>query len=445
MATPQDDYLHPDVEGLDRDDILAIQRRALTALGQRLAADPEWTRHFATAGLDPRDLEDPQALAALPTLEKSDLRERYPFPLLTVPVDTVARFCATSGTTGLPVVFGFTEYDLRDLLANQMMRVFRTIGLRPDDRVYQGYTGGMWIGGVAMDIGLEGYAATNFPLGPGRGELAVRWLVDQGHTAGFMSLLWYMRLLAMARERGIDPKRDWKLRLGLCGGQSIAKAIQDQVEAALPDGFRAHDLYGSTESGGPVVAVPCPHSHGDDENHLINEDTVLTEILDPETLAPVGPGEVGEIVITTLAKQASPVVRWRTRDLVRVSARPYDCPCGRQGLPRIGRVMGRSDDMLKVRGVMVFPSQIEDIVAGTEGTVEDAWQIYIGREQDRLDELEVAVERRARAGRPALDIAAAVRTEIAARLGIRASVDCHDEGVLPRYEGKAQRVIRRQS
>ncbi len=435
-------YRDPDFEILERDDVLALQQRRLAALGERLDSDPEWREHFGRAGLEPRDLADPQALKALPTLEKEDLRARYPYPLLTVSVSDVARFCSTSGTTGLPVVFGFTDADL-DLLAEQMARIFVTIGLEPEDRVYQGYTGGMWLGGVSMDLGLRALGATNFPLGPGRGELAIQWLVDQGHTAGFFTLLWYMHLATLAQEKGIDPRRDWQLRLGICGGQAISKAFQDEVEAIMPEGFRAHDLYGSTEAGGPVVAVPCAHSHAADQNHLINEDTVLTEIVDPQTLKPVAAGEIGEIVITTLAKQASPVLRWRTRDLVRLAPKPYDCTCGRRGLPLIGRVVGRSDDMLKVRGVMVFPSQIEDIVATTVGTVKEAWQIYVTEERQQLEQLDVEIECATASGRTAEEIASEVQAQIAARLGIRARVACQPEGTLPRYEAKAERVLRR--
>ena len=157
----------------------------------------------------------------------------------------------------------------------------------------------------------------------------------------------------------------------------------------------------------------------------------------------VGPGEVGEIVVTTLERDASPMVRWRTHDLVRLSNKPYDCPCGRRGLPKIGRIIGRNDDMLKVRGVIVFPTQIEDIIAETEGAVKEAWHIYIDGEQQLLEEFTVAVERHASAAPTKQDIQQRIAHAIHSRLGIRASVECHDEGSLPRYEGKAVRVHRR--
>jgi phenylacetate-CoA ligase len=250
-----------------------------------------------------------------------------------------------------------------------------------------------------------------------------------------------MTLIGIARNRGIEPRRDWRLRTGLFGGQSVSAAFRTQLEAEMPSGFLAHNIYGTTEAGGPVLGISCPYSHADDEMHLINEDTVLTEVLNPDTLQPVGPGEVGEIVVTTLEKEASPVVRWRTRDLVRLSDRPYDCPCGRKGFPRIGRIIGRSDDMLKVRGVMVFPSQIEDIVASVEGTVKEAWQIYVDRGSGALDDVTVGIERRRSSDLTPEALCQAVTNLIRARLGIGCTVECHEEGTLPRYESKAVRVL----
>jgi len=430
-----------DVEHLDRDGILRLQRRKLARLGRRLAAHADWRDHFGRAGMRPEDLAADGGLAAAPMLEKAELRRLYPFPLLTVPVTEVARFCATSGTTGLPVMFGLTSRDIDDLLPRQLGRIFRTAGVRPGDRVYQGYGYGLWIGGVAMDIGLRAYGAVNFGVGPGRGELIVDWLRDHEYVACTMSPLWLMTLVTLAKRRGIDPKRDWKLAVGLFGGQSISAAFRAELEAEMPRGFLAHNIYGTTEAGGPVVAISCPHSHADDEMHLVNEDSILTEILDPETLRPVAPGEIGEIVVTTLDKEASPVLRWRTRDLVRLSAKPYDCPCGRRGLPRVGRIIGRSDDMLKVRGVIVYPSQVEDVIAAVDGTVKEAWQIYVDASEGALDSLTVAVERHRHCPHPPGALVESLTRDLKARLGISCIVECYDEGTLPRYESKAVRVL----
>ncbi len=431
---------HPDVELLDRDAILALQRKKLAALGARLADSPEWVAHFAKAGMKPTDLVDHAALASAPTLEKIDLRERYPFPLLTVDMGQVRRFIATSGTTGLPVMFGMTGRDLDQLLASQMCRILRAAGVDPSDRFYQGYGYGLWVGGLALDVGLKAYGATNFPLGPGRSELAVTYLKDHGYTACSMSPLWLMTLVNAARDMGVDPKTEWKLRVGLFGGQSVSAKFRDELEAALPPGFAAQNIYGTTEAGGPVVGISCPYSHDSDEMHLINEDTILTEVLDPVTMKPVAPGEVGELVITTLDKEASPVVRWRTHDLVRLSEHPYDCPCGRKGMPLIGRIIGRNDDMLKVRGVIIFPTQIEDIIANTEGTVKEAWHIHIDREDKILEEITVEMEKTRGCNLSNEDLAAKVQHLIHSRLGIRVTVVCRDQGSLPRYEAKAVRV-----
>ncbi|HKU95129.1 MAG TPA: AMP-binding protein [Vineibacter sp.] len=440
MTRPTATMLHPDVEQLDHDDLRTLQHRKLAALGARLSHAPEWVAHFATAGLHPRDLADPQALSGVPFLDKSALRARYPFPLLGAPVSSVSRFCATSGTTGLPVLFGFTDHDLNDLLANQVARQLYCHGLRAGDRGYNGFGFGLWVGGLAYDLGMAKLGMINFPVGPGRSELVVEWLRDMALDFASVSPVFLATLVRVAREKGIDPRTDWTLRHAVIGGQSISRAFRDELEAELPDGFRTYNTYGTTEAGGPIIAVACPHSHDRDEMHLINEDTLLTEILDPDTFKPVGPGAVGEIVVTTLDKQASPVVRWRTRDLVRVSDRPYDCACGRKGMLTIGRIIGRSDDMLKVRGVIVYPSQIEDVLAATKGTVKEAWQIYVDSLDQAPKRMSVAVEyERSYSGSPE-ELAASIGRGLTSRLGLKVPVECHPEGTLPRYEAKAQRV-----
>lgn len=433
--------LHPEIESLERDAIKALQARKLKALGDRLAASSEWREHFAQAGMKPGDLAAPDGLANAPTLEKSDLRARYPFPLLTLDTSQVTRFFATSGTTGLPVMFGFTHKDLHQLLGVQVARQMYCAGVRPGHRAYQGYGYGLWIGGPAFDLGLQELGATCFPIGPGRGELAVEWMRDQGWEMASVSPLFLAHLIHLARENKIDPKKDWKLRIAIIGGQSVSLAFRTELEKQLPEGFHAHNCYGTTESGGPNLAISCPYSHDRDEMHLLNEDTVITEILDPETLKSVAPGEVGEIVVSTLDKEASPVVRWRTRDLVRYSGKPFDCECGRRGMPLIGRIIGRSDDMLKVRGVMVFPSQVEDVIAGIPGTVKEAWQIYVDTVDGSPKSMSVAIECESGHGGDPSQLADTVARNLSHRLGLKVPVECHQHGTLPRYEAKAQRVL----
>lgn len=440
MGQPNATMLHPEMEQLERDDLQAIQRQKLARLGQRLANSPEWVDHFARGGVHPRDLADPQALAQVPFLDKSQLRERYPFPMLTEDFGKITRFCATSGTTGLPVLFGYTEFDMRGLLAKQVARQLHMHGLRPGDRGYNGFGFGLWVGGLAYDLGMAELGVVNFPVGPGRSDLVAEWMRDMQWDLATVSPVFLATLVRAAREKGIDPKTEWRLRFAVIGGQSVSRAFRDELEAEMPAGFRSFNTYGTTEAGGPIVAASCPHSHGRDEMHLINEDSVLTEILDPDTFQPVGPGEIGEIVVTTLDKQGSPVVRWRTRDLVRISERPWDCPCGRKGMTCIGRIIGRSDDMLKVRGVIVYPSQIEDVLAATPGTVKEAWQIYVDSLEVSPKQMVVAFEHERSFNGTADDLAATVGRSLQSRLGLKVPVECHPEGTLPRYEAKAQRV-----
>ncbi|MFG1192582.1 phenylacetate--CoA ligase family protein [Xanthobacter sp. YC-JY1] len=434
---------HPEVESLDRDGILKLQREGLAGLGARLAQCDTWKAHFAQAGMTPEDLASEDGLANAPFMDKSLLRDLYPFPFLTVPMDKVERFVATSGTTGLPVTFGMTKNDLHSLLPSQMARLLTAAGVKPGFRAYQGYGYGLWIGGPALDAGFSAVGCTNFPIGPGRGELAARWLRDHAYDVASMSPLWLMTLVQAAKHQGINPRNDWTLKVAILGGQSVSAEFRAQLEAEMPEGFMSHNIYGTTEAGGPILAISTPFTHADDELQLLNEDTVIVEILDPKTMKPVSEGEVGEIVITTLRKEASPVVRWRTRDLVRLSPRPYDCPSGRRGMRKIGRIIGRTDDMIKFKGVIVFPSQIEDVIAGIPGLAKEAWQIYVDKEATTIGKMTVAVEAVAASQRPGEDAAADVRREIKARLGINVNVECHREGELPRYEAKATRVLHR--
>lgn len=436
--------LHPDVESLDWEALTKLQRSRLRELGNRLSKSEEWTKHFASVGMKPTDMAADDGLANSPFLDKDALRQRYPFPFLTTPMERIERFMATSGTTGLPVVFGMTRADYHELLPRQLARMLSATGVKPGQRAYQGYGYGLWIGGPALDIGFAAMGCPTFPLGPGRGELAVRWMRDHAYEVASMSPLWLMTLVNLAKEAGIDPKRDWSLKVAILGGQSVSAEFRDQLEAELPSGFMSHNIYGTTEAGGPVLAISTPFTHAEDELQLLNEDTILTEILDPASFRPVSPGEVGEIVITTLCREASPIVRWRTRDLVRLSKKPFDCPSGRRGMRRIGRIIGRTDDMLKVKGVIVFPSQIEDIIASTRGTVKEAWQIYIDKTHTTIGTIQVAVEAAHIEGRPGDQIAEEIKREIRARLGLGVEVECLAEGSLPRYEAKATRVLHRE-
>ena len=213
---------HPEIERLDRDGILKLQQDGLADMGRRLAECESWRTHFAQKGMRPEDLATPDGLANAPMMEKSLLRDHYPFPFLTTPMEQVERFVATSGTTGLPVMFGMTHQDLHSLLPYQMERLLTAAGVKQGYRAYQGYGYGLWIGGLALDLGFSALNCTNFPIGPGRGELAARWLRDHHYDVASMSPLWLMTLVQAARQQGINPKTDWQLKVAILGGQSVS-------------------------------------------------------------------------------------------------------------------------------------------------------------------------------------------------------------------------------
>jgi phenylacetate-CoA ligase len=334
MAAPETP-LHPEVELLDRGAILAIQRDKLVRLGKRLSGSLEWSAHFRAAGLSPRDLADPQGIANAPMLTVAQLHERYPLPMLTAQEFQVERFFATPQAAGPPILFGFTARDFYRTLPGQVARLLHCAGLRHGDRAYQSHDYGLCLDGWAYEAGFRALGATCFPVGPGRGELVVQWLRDQGWDFAVATPAWLLELARLAAEQDIDPRRDWRLRAAALAGP-VTRADRGALDAGLPAGFAGHAVYGRTEAGGPVLAVACAHSRDRGELHLINEDTIVTEILDPDTLQPVGTGQTGEVVVTTLDKEASPVVRYRTGERARLSDRPYDCPCGRIGMPLIG-------------------------------------------------------------------------------------------------------------
>ncbi len=340
MTVSEAGMLHPEIERLDRDDILEIQRDKLVRLGKRLAGSLEWSAHFRAHGMNPRDLGDPQGFAAAPMLTAGDLEARAPFPMLTAQPHQVARFFAAFGGAGAPVLSGYTERDHDRTLARQMARLLHCVGVRPGDRAYQGYGYALDIEGAAFDAGFRALGATVFPVGPGREDLAAQWMRDLEWTVAALPLAGLSDLIRTARRQGVDPGRDWRLRRTLSVLEAGAVPDRDDFLEALPAGFAAHAVWGRTELGGPVLTVACPHARSEGEMHLFNEDSIVTEILTPDGRTPAGPGEEGELVVTTLDKEASPLVRFRTGALARLSDRPFDCACGRIGMPLVRIAVG---------------------------------------------------------------------------------------------------------
>lgn len=420
-----------------------LQNERLRHLVERCYHEiPYYQGLFDKNGIKPKHIQGIENLDLIPFTEKKDLRTLYPFGLLGVPLNRVHRFAASSGTTGIPTLVGFTRRDWFETLREQMGRIFTAMGFRPNDLIYQCAGYGLFMGGPGMDAGAEAIGATIFPAGPGRTLAAIQYLKDLGFHAITTTPSFVTYLVDVAFKNGIDPRKDWRLRTSHIGGEPAAPALRRRVEALMPDGFEWHEGYGITELGGPTVGHSCAFSRLSCELHIL-ADHYMVEVIDPATGKRLGPGEEGELVITTLTREATPLIRWRTRDITALSPDPYGCPCGRVAHPRIKRITGRTDDVLKVRSTLVFPSQIEEILNTTEG-VGEGWQIVIDQPKDSLDKLTIHTEVQSEAW---MDLAVRktieekIRQGVYGRLGLNIEVILHPPGSLPRYEGKAKRVF----
>jgi len=432
-------YWSADVETMDRERLEALQRELLTETLRSCARVPHYREEFDRLGVVPEDVRGPTDLAALPLLDKSVLRSLQPWGIRAVPLSEVARLYATTGTTGLPCNIAFTRSDLQQI-GELGARNLTAMGVRREDVAWQCYGYGLWIGGSSLDRAFEQVGVTAFPAGPGRTALAVERLRDLGVTVISCTPTFALLLVERALEAGVDPATDWRLQIGIFGGETMSAAATARLAAAMPPGFRAHNTYGSTELGGPFVAGSCEYAAEQGAFHVW-ADHHLIEILDPATGERITePNVRGELVVTTLRRQASPMLRWRTRDLTSWVAGSYDCPCGRRAHPKISWIAGRSDDVLKVRGTLVMPSQVEDVVCATAGTGA-GWQLVVDRDPDglRATEAVVVVEVAGSHSEVPADLAHRLRD----RLGIGLPVVGAEVGELPRFEGKARRVVDR--
>jgi len=431
-------YWSADVETASAADIARQQVRDLRRTLERCARVPHYRAALAAAGVVPGDIRGLDDLAYLPFLDKAQLRDLQPWGVLAVPLAEVARFHATTGTTGPPCNIAFTGADLA-AVGELGARNLTAMGVRPDDVAWQCYGYGLWIGGSALDRAYERLGVTAFPAGPGRTSLAIERLRDLGVTVVSCTPTFALLLVERAREAGIDPAADWRLRVGIFGGETTSPAALARLSAAMPAGFRPHNTYGTTELGGPFVAGTCEYGAEQGSFHVW-ADHHLVEILDPATGEPVTePGVRGELVVTSLRREASPMLRWRTRDLTAWTEDAHDCPCGRRGHPKISWISGRTDDVLKVRGSLVMPSQVEDVVWAGAGTG-TGWQLVVDADPDglRATEATVVVEIAPDAG---AGLVAELEARLRDRLGIGLPVVAARPGELPRYEGKARRVL----
>jgi phenylacetate-CoA ligase len=407
---------------------VARLRELVLRVGDRV---PFYRERLAAARVEPGSIRSLDDLRRLPFTEKGDLRDQYPFGLLAVPQRDVVRLHASSGTTGKPIVVAYTRPDI-EVWTEVMARTLAAGGVGPDDVVQNAYGYGLFTGGLGFHYGAERLGATVIPLSGGFTERQLMALQDFRSTVLCCTPSYSLHLAEALAEAGIKPD-DLRLRVGFFGAEPWTEAMRNQIEARL--GLSALNIYGLSEIIGPGVAVECLEKNG----MHVHEDHFLVEVIDPETLEPAPPGARGELVFTTLTKEALPLLRYRTRDLSVLSPEP--CPCGRT-LHRIGRITGRSDDMLIVRGVNVFPSQVEHVLIETPGA--EPHYLLVLRREKALDAMEVQVEARPdlhAAGAPAMaELAARIRRKLREVLGLTVEVTVLAPKTLERSVGKAKRV-----
>ena len=345
-------YLHPELETLSRSRLEKLQMERLQQTLARCMRIPFYKQRFAACGLRPEDIRTLDDVRKLPFTTKQDLRDNYPFGLSAVPLEEVVRLHSSSGTTGTPTVILHTQHDL-DEWANAVARCLYMVGLRKGD-IFQNSSGyGMFTGGLGFQYGAERLGMLTVPAAAGNTKRQIKFITDFGTTALHAIPSYAGRLYEVMEEMGIDPRRDTRLRTLIIGAEPHSDEQRRRIEQML--GVKAYNSFGMSEMCGPGVAFECPEQNG----LHIWEDYYIVEIVDPQTLEPVPDGEVGELVLTTINREAMPLLRYRTRDLTRIL--PGECPCGRHH-KRLDRMKGRSDDMMILKGVNIFPIQIENIL-----------------------------------------------------------------------------------
>ena len=422
-------YLHKAQETLPRERLAALQLSRLRAT-VRNAYDhvPLHRTRLDAGGIDPNDIRALADVQRLPFTVKTDLRDHYPFGMFARPCAELARLHASSGTTGKPTVVGYTQHDI-DTWADLMARSLAAAGARRGDVVHNAYGYGLFTGGLGAHYGAERLGAVVVPMSGGSTERQVALIVDFRARVLCATPSYALAIAEVAEKQGIDLTKS-ALEVGLFGAEPWSDAMRREIEARL--GLKAVDIYGLSEIMGPGVACECECQAG-----LHGwEDHFLFEVIDPESAKPVPEGEAGELVITTLTKEALPMLRYRTRDITKITTTP--CDCGRTHL-RILRIAGRNDDMLIIRGVNVYPSQIEAVLIGRPN-IAPHYQLVVER-RGALDHVSIEVE--VRPGVP-FDTFTAVARDVAHHIkslvGITIDVFVKKPGDIPRSQGKAVRV-----
>lgn len=424
-------YLHKELETLSRSEIEVLQLERLRKTVTHCMNSPFYRKRFEDKGLSPDCIKSLDDLKKIPFTTKQDLRDNYPFGIASVPLEKAVRLHSSSGTTGNPTVILHTQKDL-DEWANAVARCLYMVGLRPGD-VFQNSSGyGMFTGGLGFQYGAERLGMLTVPAAAGNTKRQLKFITDFGTTALHAIPSYVTRLHEVMQEMGIDPRRDTKLRTLVIGAEPHSEEQRRRIEEMM--GVKAYNSFGMSEMCGPGVAFECQQQNG----LHIWEDYYIVEIIDPNTLEPVPEGEVGELVLTTINREAMPLLRYRTRDLTRIL--PGECPCGRHHI-RLDRMKGRSDDMIILKGVNIFPIQIETVLMQFKELTSN--YLITLETRDTNDEMIVEVELDklftddyTRLQVLAREITRLLKDEIL----VTPLVKLVPKGTLPQSEGKAVRV-----
>jgi phenylacetate-CoA ligase len=423
--TPAKESLDP-IEIASRDEIAALQlERMKWSLAHAYENVPHYKASFDTAGVHPDDLTSLEDLAKFPFTVKQDLRDNYPFGMFAVPQSQVARVHGSSGTTGQPTVVGYTKKDL-DTWGSVVARSLRAAGLRPGDLLHNAYGYGLFTGGLGIHLGADKLGLTTVPISGGMTPRQVRLLTDFGAKGMTVTPSYALSILDEFSAQGIDP-RSTKLEVGIFGAEPWTNAMRVEIEQAFD--MHAVDIYGLSEIMGPGVSQECVETK--DGLHIW-EDHFYPEIIDPETGEVLPDGELGELVFTSLNKEAFPIIRYRTRDLTRL------LPGTARSMRRMEKVTGRSDDMMILRGVNVFPTQIEECLMQVPGLAPH-FQIELTK-PGRMDQMTVLCEQADPSVNPG-EAGAALKALIKQSIGVSVAVDIRPEGGVARSEGKAVRIV----
>lgn len=420
-------------ETLSRQEIEEIQLTRLKAtVEQNWNQVPAYRKKMEEAGVKPEDIQTLKDLQKLPFVTKQDLRDNYPFGLFAVPKEELVRIHASSGTTGKPTVVGYTRRDL-EMWTECVSRIAAMGGATKEDVAQICFGYGMFTGALGLHYGLENIGAAMVPSSTGNSEKQIMYMKDFGTTLLVATPSYALRLAEVAMEMGIDPKKDLQVKIGLVGSELLTDAMREEMHKFWGEDMLVTSNYGMSELMGPGVSGECQYLEG----MHINEDYFIPEIIDPKTGEVLPPGEKGELVITCIYKEALPLIRYRTKDVTRLIYEP--CKCGRTTC-RMENLDGRTDDMLKIRGVNVFPSQIEEVILGVE-EIGPHYEIIVTRE-NHADKLEIRVEllKVTDSFKELEAIQKKIKSKLRVVLGLDAKISLESPNTLQRFEGKAKRV-----